>query len=389
MKNIFFFLTLTLFPLMQQEIYAQGIQFEKTSWEEILKKASDENKVIFMDAYAVWCGPCKMMDKNVFSDPAVGEYFNKNFVNAKIDMEKGEGIALSQKYGVRAYPTFLFIDAEGELVHRAVGLHSIDDFINVASVALDQNKNLGGLEKRYKKGDRDPDLLYELAMARADAYDPSYQEIVDAYLETQRSWNTEKNMEFIFRFAESPDSPLFAYIMENRAAFEEHFGAEQIGGLVRNAVMPLIYEQENEQENLAMAERIFQQFDPENGAEMALEFKMYFYQIRQMNEEFAQAAIDFYGKKPEADWETLNQIAWSFYELVENKDQLKVALGWAEQSVAIERNYFNVDTLAALHYKLGNKKPAMKLAKEAIKLAKAAGEDPGGSEELLKNIKAM
>jgi hypothetical protein len=158
---------------------------------------------------------------------------------------------------------------------------------------------------------------------------------------------------------------------------------------VRNAVMPLIYEQENEQENLAMAERIFQQFDPENGAEMALEFKMYFYQIRQMNEEFAQAAIDFYGKKPEADWETLNQIAWSFYELVENKDQLKVALGWAEQSVAIERNYFNVDTLAALHYKLGNKKPAMKLAKEAIKLAKAAGEDPGGSEELLKNIKAM
>ena len=375
---------------MQQEIYAQGIQFQNASWEEILKKASDEKKIIFVDAYAVWCGPCKMMDKNVFSDPEVGEYFNKNFINAKIDMEKGEGISLAQRYEVRAYPTFLFVNGEGDLVHRAVGYLASDDFIDVASVANDPAKNLGALEKRYEKGDRDPDLLYDLAMAKADAYDPNYQEVVDAYLETQRSWNTEKNMEFILRFAESPDSPMFAYVLENRAAFEDSFGAEQVGGLVQNAVMSLIYEEENEAENLALAERIFKQYDPENGAEMALEFKMYFYQSRQMTDEFAQAAIDLYGKKPEtSDWQALNEMAWSFYELVDNRDQLKIALGWAEQSVALERNFFNVDTLAALHYKLGSKKPAMKFAKEAIKLAKAVGEDPSSSEELLKNIKAM
>ena len=389
MKTQLFILILPLFLLLQQEVYAQGIQFEQTSWEAILQKASDEGKIIFMDAYAVWCGPCKMMDKNVFADPAVGEYFNKNFVNAKIDMEKGEGIALSQKYGVRAYPTFLFIDGDGELVHRAVGYHASDDFIEVASVALDQTKNLGGLSKRYEKGDRDPELLYNLAFAKADAMDPSYMDVVDAYLETQRNWNTEKNLEFIFRFAESIDSPLFAYMAENRQAFEDQFGADEVADRVLGAVFPLIYEKENEDENLKRASEIFQQFDPENAETLSLEYKMNFYQIRQMSDEFADAAVQLYTIRPSDNWEELNSIAWTFYELVDDPAKLKTALGWAEKSAAMNRNFYNVDTIAALHYKLGNKKQAKKIAKEAIKLAKAEGEDPSATEELLRNIKSM
>ena len=389
MKTKLFIFILPLFLLLQQEVYAQGIQFEQTSWEAILQKASDEGKIIFMDAYAVWCGPCKMMDRNVFADPAVGEYFNKNFVNAKIDMEKGEGIALSQKYGVRAYPTFLFIDGDGELVHRALGYHASDYFMEVASVALDQTKNLGGLTKRYAEGSRDPDLLHDLAIAKADAMDADYMDVADAYLKTQRNWNTEKNLEFIFRFAENAGSELFSYMVENRQAFEDHFGAEQVADRVLGAVFPLIYEQENEEENLKQASAIFRQFDPENAETLDLEFKMYFYQIRQMSEEFADAAVQLYTIRPSDDWEELNSIAWTFYELVDDPAKLKTALGWAEKSAALNRNFYNIDTVAALHYKLGNKKQAKKFAKEAIKLAKAEGEDPSATEALLREIKSM
>jgi thioredoxin-related protein len=61
------------------------------------------------------------MAANVFTDPAVGEYFNKNFVNLKIDMEKGEGVQLSQQYQVQYYPTLFFIDANGKIIKKLVG----------------------------------------------------------------------------------------------------------------------------------------------------------------------------------------------------------------------------------------------------------------------------
>ena len=192
MKTKFFVFLIPLFLFMQQELNGQGIRFEQTSWEAILQKASDEGKLIFMDAYAEWCGPCKMMSKDVFPDPGVGAYFNEHFINVKMDMEKGEGIALAKKYGVAAYPTLLFIDGQGELVHRAVGYHATDALLNLGSVARDNDQNLGGLDRRYKKGERGPDFLYQLAIAKSEAMDPSYKDVANAYMETQEDWPQTK-----------------------------------------------------------------------------------------------------------------------------------------------------------------------------------------------------
>ena len=82
-----------------------------------------------MDVYAVWCGPCRYMATKIFPQPKVGDYFNKTFVNAKFDAEKGEGIAVARKYDVRSYPTFLILDEKGEEVGRVVGAADADRFI--------------------------------------------------------------------------------------------------------------------------------------------------------------------------------------------------------------------------------------------------------------------
>jgi len=113
-----------------------GILFFEGTWQEAILKAKKENKLIFLDAYTTWCGPCKAMQKNIFPNEKVGELFNKNFINVKIDMEKGEGIALAKKYNVRAYPTLFFIDAQETLKLSSLGYHNVSQLIKLGQKAL-------------------------------------------------------------------------------------------------------------------------------------------------------------------------------------------------------------------------------------------------------------
>lgn len=107
-----------------------GIKFEDITFEQAIEKAKKENKLVFMDCYTVWCGPCKWLDNNTFVDETLGDYFNEKFINIKIDMEKGEGAMLMKKYDVKAFPTLLLLNGEQEVVNRITGALSAKDLMN-------------------------------------------------------------------------------------------------------------------------------------------------------------------------------------------------------------------------------------------------------------------
>ncbi len=138
-KSILFSITLILSGIISYSFYSKnensvtysdtGIQFTSISFEEALKLAKKEKKNIFLDAYASWCGPCKMLKKNIFTQKEVGDFYNSNFINMAIDMEQGEGPQLAQKYKVQAYPTLLFINHKGEVIGSALGYHQADEIL--------------------------------------------------------------------------------------------------------------------------------------------------------------------------------------------------------------------------------------------------------------------
>ena len=99
----------------------EGIKFVEPNWEKALQEAKKQKKLIFIDAYTTWCGPCRMLKQNTFPDKAAGEFFNKHFINIALDMEKGDGIAFGEKYQIRAYPTLLIIDADQKSTSIAEG----------------------------------------------------------------------------------------------------------------------------------------------------------------------------------------------------------------------------------------------------------------------------
>ena len=98
-----------------------GIQFVEANWAKAVAEAKKQKKMIFIDAYTSWCGPCRMLKQNTFTDKAAGEYFNKHFINIALDMEQGDGLAFAQKYQVAAYPTLFIMDAEEKSVTTSEG----------------------------------------------------------------------------------------------------------------------------------------------------------------------------------------------------------------------------------------------------------------------------
>jgi len=114
----------------------KGIQFFKGAWEQALQKAREENKPIFLDIYATWCGPCKLLDHRTFSNNSVGAYYNSHFINVSLDGEQNEGAALARKYAIRGYPTLLFLDKNGTLILQDAGYRGPKDFIETGRSAL-------------------------------------------------------------------------------------------------------------------------------------------------------------------------------------------------------------------------------------------------------------
>jgi thiol:disulfide interchange protein len=119
-----------------QSVYQSetGIRFKSMSLEKAKQIAKETDKLIFIDAYTSWCGPCKRMAATSFMEEEVGEIFNERFVNIKIEMEKDvDGPEVARLYKVRAYPTLLVINSEGKLIKQNVGFMTADQLIAFAN----------------------------------------------------------------------------------------------------------------------------------------------------------------------------------------------------------------------------------------------------------------
>ncbi|MGQ9847211.1 MAG: thioredoxin family protein [Bacteroidales bacterium] len=225
--------------------YNQGINFYEGTLESLKKEASKQNKFIFIDCYTTWCGPCKWLEKNVFTNKEVGNFYNENFINYRLDMEKGEGKDFQKQYGVSAYPTLLFIDANGNIQHRYVGACDTLTFIGVGKQALDTANNFGSLLKKYQNGNREPKFLAKYAMVCASVY---YPYNIEEYFKTQSDSQliSEENVRLMEIYHPSVLSREFKYVMQNIDAFINLYGFEKIYSLVTSTMSRTLYSMSNQ-----------------------------------------------------------------------------------------------------------------------------------------------
>lgn len=213
---------------------AQGIEFYHGTWEEALLKAREEDKIIFVDAYTTWCGPCKRMAANTFPDPEVGKLFNQHFLSLKIDMEKEMGIDFRQKFPVTAYPTLYFIDYDQEVVRKTVGAKTPPDLIAIAESILSKYDKSSKYEAAYAEGDRSYQLVYDYVAALNRAGKSSVK-ISNDYLAEQDDLTTEENLRFILEAASQVDCQCFELFEEYKSRISKIVDNEEIEAKVRSA----------------------------------------------------------------------------------------------------------------------------------------------------------
>ncbi len=373
---------------------AQGIQFEpaEQSWATTLAKAKKDNKLVFVDAFTTWCGPCKMMAKDIFPQKAVGDLYNKQFVCAKIDMEKGEGVTLAQRYNVRAYPTYLFVNGDGELVHRSLGSMEEGKFLAVGKAAKDPDQQFFSLKTRFEKGERSEKFLKNFVAACDAAQETDLlPTAADAYLATQKDWSNKENKEFILHYTKSLEQPTFAYLLKNKAAFEADFGALEVNTVINemayNGVGKAAFLPKTRTFDMEKAKMTAEKYLPEAYTAQVISFLTYTQsRLQGKMPQYIEQMIAHFVKYPSVNPNEMNSTAWAIYENSADKAQLTQALAWSLKSIELFENYAFLDTAASLYFKIGDKKNAKIYAEKAIATAEKEGEDAEATKELLKKI---
>ncbi|HTO17097.1 MAG TPA: thioredoxin domain-containing protein [Edaphocola sp.] len=221
MKKINLILMMLFLPFL---LGAQGIIFEEGSFKDILAKAKKENKIVYMDIYTTWCGPCKMMAAQLFPTKEAGDLYNPNFINFKIDAEKGEGIDLATRYKVEGYPTNLFLDSEGNVLYRVMGAGDLNWFLNNANNAIAESKDPISWEeygKEFSKGNTKKDFLekYILKCKRLDKNnDNALNVYVDKYMKKNIS---DAQLQFLLDNNLTTDNKAYSLIEKNKKRVNE------------------------------------------------------------------------------------------------------------------------------------------------------------------------
>jgi thioredoxin-related protein len=359
-----------------------------TSWQQALDRAKEENKYLFVDAYTDWCGWCKVMDRNTFSNDTVGDHMNSRFVSVKIEMETDWGIDLAMKYGVRGFPTFLVFSPEGVLVQRIVGYQPPEQFLVSLHNALDPVAQKPEPGRRVGTTPTWPAFLRN-AFLKGKARQMPDSTTVHLWLESQKDWKTEEAWAVIAT-CESPSAD--EWVTKERKTLAGLYGedaVEQRLGRIMYAVMQNAIATQNE----ATFQRAIGMMHDFNDADKDLSgdsvaWRLNFYKG---SKQWAKLGSTLYDgvTRYNISLSYANGFAWELYEQCDDQGALRDATKAMAHGVQHGTpGYAELDTYAALLYKTHQLVDAEVIAKKAIAVGQAKQEDVEATKELLKKIQA-
>lgn len=397
-------LILWMIPLLASAQSEKGIRFEEgLDWAQVQAKAKASNKYIFVDCFATWCGPCKVMDKNVYPKDSVGDYMNARFISVKVQMDTsrqdnevikkwyGDAHTIRGRYKVTAFPTFLFFSPDGRILHKEVGARKADDFLTLTSDATDPKKQFYTLLDHFRRGNLDFELMPSLAwMARAlkenDIANAVARDYLDNYIYrlNDKELYTRKNIQFIANFIQDPkekgfnlfyhDSDRVDKIMDRKG-----YSQGEVDYLIaREEIDPRIWRDGSPATDAPDWDRIHFIVREKYGSNYAdrtvLNAQLRWYSYKKEWPELARYSIEKMEKygldTAGAGKLLLNNMMWEVIFLhIHDVAILNKAIGFQAMIVKTYPDFLNgLDTYANLLYKAGRTREAIAWEEKALKL---------------------
>ena len=408
MKNL---ICISIFSLFNFVCHCQGIFFtQNLTWQEVLEKARAENKYVFVDCYASWCGPCKLMDKKIYPDSLVGEFMKSNFISVRVQMDTTKeddnrtqhwyAIAhdIAEKYHIQEYPGYLFFSPDGKVVHKDLGAMDTNAFLSMAKAAMDPRQQYYTLLSGYRHGEKDFLLMPVLADAAKKVGQDSLskqvaRDYILGYLQEipdQQLW-TRDNISFVLRYSKviSDRDAIFLSYFKNRKEIDSVMNDPKFANYLIN---PILYKYEiapqiDEAIRLRiepnwhkLKKAITKEYDAYYSEKMVLQGQINYYKaikewrsyvgyfIHQKEEERIE------NRRPDGkiDFNDFNNDAYVVFLYSSDKKQLRKALSWvnlALSSVGNSPSPDAMDTKANLLYKLGRKAEGLELERESYAIA--------------------
>jgi len=200
------------------------INFFEGTLLEAQTEAKTQDKLVYVDCQTSWCGPCKKMEAVVFINADVAAYYNEHFICMSMDMEKGEGPDVAILYGISGYPTHLFLDAKGDMMHRDMGLIFSEEFIDIGRIAMNPNERNGRFAAMFKEGNREPEFLKKYLDLLTDSRQ-STGFVIDAYF-GDRPMDDElssDDLKMLFGHTDAVSDESFERLIKNEAAIVKKY----------------------------------------------------------------------------------------------------------------------------------------------------------------------
>lgn len=370
--------------------------FQKISLQEARVKAAQEHKLLFLDVITSWCGPCKNMEKTVFTNDSVADYYNANFLNIKLDLERGEGLVIDKQFDIRAVPTYLFLDSAGNLVYKMLGAMSASQLVAHGKTANNPEKNLVYYQNHFPEKKDNLQFLEEYLQVLMVA-DITSGDALKAYISLQKDeLVSEKNWKIIKAHARDIYSDEFAYLMTNRKAFAEKTDSGEVTDIldsrIRNAFDKIVHDTNTfKVADFTRAKDYVASLNYEQGGQLIFEAELELALVTKNWDAYALLCLEkaefYYLGKP-TELSPLSEIASHINEHFGPGKLMDKAEFWAKIDAERDPYYFSCLTYAQILYRNNKNEEALAMAKKARKFAMEMGDEDSikSADELLKKI---
>jgi thiol-disulfide isomerase/thioredoxin len=363
-------LCLIVFFGLNAQTEGTGIVFRNITFEEALKAARAENKMVYVHGYTDWCHYCKDMVENVYPDSAVGAFYNPQFICIKVNLEK-EGAELNKRILSHTFPTLLFFDSTGTVMHRGAGRYAQGLLIQFGQEAIDPRRRLHTWIRLFNEGDCSYDTAYRF-LRKMEIAGPDFQPEVLKYLNRKKpaELTSADNWKIINELYKDVRDPFMLTLIRLKPDFETLYTKPVVDKkfkemykyefAIRIRLLDTVgfekLKQQVKASGLDLADQVVDYADLQK-AKMKSDYKKYF-----------ALAEPFIMKYAENDAAQLNEIAQTFYEKTKDKELLSKAVKWARKSVEMNDTYTYNETLAGILILLEQKEEARKVTLHAIEI---------------------